>query len=134
LRVKNVNHIGIVVRSLKDTLITFSELFGLKADKIMELEQFDVKAAFIPLNEISLELIQPASPNSDAERFLKERGEGLHHICFEVEDIKEAIEELKRNKIKLLSEKPLEGVGGMITFIHLDHVNNVLIELMEKTR
>jgi len=134
LRVKNVNHIGIIVRSLKDTLITFSELFGLKAGKIIDLEQFNVKAAFIPLNEISLELIQPASPNSDAERFIKEKGEGLHHICFEVEDIKEAIEELKRNKIKLLSEKPLEGVGGMITFIHPDHTNNALIELMEKIR
>jgi methylmalonyl-CoA epimerase len=132
--VKNVNHIGIAVRSLKDTLTTFSELFGLKADKVMELEQFDVKAAFIPLGETSLELIQPASPNSDAERFLKERGEGLHHICFEVEDIKGAIEELKRNKIELLSEKPLEGVGGTIIFIHPDHANNVLIELMEKTR
>lgn len=134
MRVKNVNHIGIAVRSLKDTLTTFSELFGLKADKVMELEQFDVKAAFIPLGETSLELIQPASPNSDAERFLKERGEGLHHICFEVEDIKGAIEELKRNKIELLSEKPLEGVGGTIIFIHPDHANNVLIELMEKTR
>ena len=130
---KNVHHIGIVVRSLKDTLITFNELFGLKADKIMELEQFGVKAAFIPLNDISLELIEPASPNSDAERFLKEKGEGLHHISFEVEDLKEAIEELKRKKIRLLSEKPLEGVGGMITFVHPDHANNVLIELMEKT-
>jgi methylmalonyl-CoA epimerase len=132
--VKNINHIGIAVRSLKDTLTTFSELFGLKADKVMELEQFDVKAAFIPLSETSLELIQPASPNSDAERFLEERGEGLHHICFEVEDVKEAIEELKRKKIKLSSEKPLEGVGGILTFVHPDHANNVLIELMEKTR
>jgi len=112
----------------------FGELFGLKADKIMELEQFDVKAAFIPLNEISLELIQPASPNSDSERFLEERGEGLHHICFEVENIKEAMDELNRRKIKLLSEKPLDGVGGIITFIHPDHTNNALIELIEKTR
>jgi len=104
LRVKNVNHIGIVVRDLKDALTTFSELFGLKADKILELEQFNVKAAFIPLSETSLELIEPASPNSDAARFLKERGEGLHHVCFEVEDVKGAIEELKRKKIKLSSE------------------------------
>ena len=131
---KKVNHIGIVVRSLKDTLVTFSELFGLKADKILELEQFGVKAAFIPLGDVSLEVIEPASPNSDAERFLKEKGEGLHHISFEVENLKEAIEELKRKKIKLLSEKPLEGVGGIITFVPPNYANNVLIELMEKTR
>jgi len=64
----------------------------------MELEQFDVKAVFIPLSEISLEVIQPASPNSDAERFLKERGEGFHHIYLEVEDKKEAIEEYQEFK------------------------------------
>ena len=64
----------------------------------MELERFDVKATFIPLSEINLGVMQPASPNSDAERFLKERGEGRHHICLEVEDIKEAIEECKEFK------------------------------------
>jgi len=67
------------------------------------------------------------------ERFLKEKGEGLHHISFEVENLKEAIEELKRKKIKLSSEKPLEGVGGIITFVPSDYANSVLIELMEKT-
>lgn len=133
MKVKDVNHIGIAVRNLEDALKTFSELFGLKADKILELEQFKVKAAFIPVNDISLELIQPTSPDSDVERFLKEKGEGLHHITFEVEDIKKAIEELKKKKIKLLSEKPLEGVGGIITFVQSEHTKNVLIELMEKT-
>ena len=82
MKVKNVHHIGIAVRSLKDALATFSELFGLKADEILELKQFDVKAAFIPVGDVSLELIEPASPNSDVERFLKEREreEGLPHL------------------------------------------------------
>ena len=107
LKVKGVNHIGIAVGNLEKALKTLNELFGLKADKILELEQFKVKAAFVPLNDVSLELIEPSSPHSDVARFLREKGEGLHHITLEVENVKEAMKELKEKGVKLLSEEPL---------------------------
>jgi methylmalonyl-CoA epimerase len=133
LKVKGVNHIGIAVKSLEKALKNLNELFGLKADKILELEQFKVKLVFVPLNDVSLELIEPTSPDSDVAHFLREKGEGLHHITLEVENLKEAMEELKKKGVKLLSEKPLQGVGGIITFVKPEHANNILIELMEKT-
>jgi methylmalonyl-CoA epimerase len=133
LKVKGVNHIGIAVKSLEKALENLNELFGLKADKILELEQFKVKLVFVPLNDVSLELIEPTSPDSDVAHFLREKGEGLHHITLEVENLKEAMEELKKKGVKLLSEKPLQGVGGIITFVKPEHANNILIELMEKT-
>lgn len=134
--IKKIDHIGIAVKNLSDAINTYRRLYGLEAIKIETLRDINVKVAFIPLGEVLIELLEPVKPGEGRiGRFLEEKGEGIHHIAFRVENIDDAMRRLKKISIPLRDEKPREGGdGSKIAFIEPISTQNVLTELVERDR
>jgi methylmalonyl-CoA/ethylmalonyl-CoA epimerase len=134
--IKKIDHIGIAVRNLSDSLDTYRRLYGLDAIKIETLQDIKVRIAFIPLDEVVIELLEPLEPGEGRiGRFLEERGEGFHHIALRVDNIHRALERLKEMNISLRDEEPRDGGdGSQIAFIEPAFTQNVLTELVERHR
>jgi methylmalonyl-CoA/ethylmalonyl-CoA epimerase len=134
--IKKIDHIGIAVKNLSDALNTYKRLYGLDAIKIETLQDIKVNVAFIPLGEVLIELLEPVEPGEGRiGKFLEEKGEGIHHIAFRVEDIYDAMRKLKKINIPLRDEKPRDGGdGSKIAFIEPISTQNVLTELVERDR
>lgn len=134
--IKKIDHISIAVRNLSDALNTYKRLYGLDAIKIETLQDIKVNVAFIPLGEVLIELLEPVEPGEGRiGKFLEEKGEGIHHIAFRVEDIQDAMRKLKKINIPLRDEKPRDGGdGSKIAFIEPTSTQNVLTELVERER
>jgi len=129
-----VDHIGIAVKNLEESLTRWSEFFNGEVRGIEEIKERGVRLVHLALKQgPSIELVTPWGEGSTLEKFLKERGEGIHHFCFEVEDIEKMMEELKKKGIQFVQDKPQKGAGGnLIAFIHPRNFNGVLLELKEK--
>jgi len=133
MKIDKIDHIGIAVKKIEEAARFHSETFGLKVSGPIEVPSQKVKIAFMEIGEVKLELIEPLGEDSPILKFIQKRGEGLHHICFQVEDIDQALKELKNKNIKLIDENPRMGATGKrIAFLHPDSVYGVLIELKEK--
>lgn len=126
---KKIDHIAIAVNSLEDSIKVYSNLLGIEP----ELETITVEkvnTAIYVLNGISLELIEPIGNDSPITEFLKKRGEGLHHVCLKVDNLEEAMAELKEKGIDIIGEAPKSGAGGKkIAFLHPKSTGGVLFEL-----
>ena len=134
---KKIDHVGIAVKDLKSSNKLFSKLLGVDEDKIHieEIEEQKVVASFLKLGNTKVELIEPTSPDSPIAKFLEKKGEGTHHVAFEVDDIVAEMARLKKEGFKLLSEKPRIGAGGkLICFIHPKTSNGVLVELVQPVK
>ena len=128
-----VSHIGIAVKSIEERLKIWRDVFGLQLERIEEVPEQKVKVAVLPLKDVNIELIEPLSEDSTISRFIERRGEGLHHICFEVDNVEKMLAEMKIANMKLIDEVPRVGAGGKkIVFIHPRDIGGVLIELSEK--
>jgi methylmalonyl-CoA/ethylmalonyl-CoA epimerase len=126
-----VNHIGIAVRSLQERVPLYRAL-GLEPSGGEEISSEMVRVTFFPVGETRIELLEPTAAESPIAKFIAARGEGLHHICFEVEDIRAAMAELSAQGFGLLSEEPNSGAHGTrVCFIHPRSAAGVLIELCE---
>jgi methylmalonyl-CoA/ethylmalonyl-CoA epimerase len=134
--IKKIDHIGIAVKDLAGAINTYKKLYGLDAIKIETLHDIKVKVAFIPLGEVLIELLEPVEPGEGRiGTFLKEKGEGFHHIALRVENIQNAMEGLKKNNVRLRDENPRDGGdGSRIAFIEPAFTQNVLTELVERDR
>jgi methylmalonyl-CoA/ethylmalonyl-CoA epimerase len=134
--IKKIDHIGIAVKNMKDAIEMYKTLYGLDAIKIETLHDIKVKVAFIPLGEVLIELLEPVEPGEGRiGAFLKEKGEGIHHIALRVENIQNAMDALKKNNIRLRDENPRDGGdGSRIAFIEPVFTQNVLTELVERDR
>jgi methylmalonyl-CoA/ethylmalonyl-CoA epimerase len=134
--IKKIDHIGIAVKNLTDSIHTYKKLYGLDAIKIETLHDIKVKVAFIPLGEVLIELLEPVEPGEGRiGAFLKEKGEGFHHIAFRVENIQNTLESLKRDNIPLRDKNPRDGGdGSKIAFLEPIATQNVLTELVERDR
>lgn len=131
LVLKRLDHIGIVVGNIQEAVRPY-ELLGMKVNKILDLPTKPVTVAFLPLGDTELELLQPNAEGSNIADFFKEKGEGLHHICFEVSDLDEVLKNIRESGMIMLDEVPRIGATGRIAFIDPGSTNGVLIELMEK--
>ncbi len=131
-----IDHIGIAVNDLEESLTLWAELLDLSARGIEEIQERGVKLAHLEVEDgPSIELVTPCGEGSPLEKFLKERGEGIHHFCFEVQDVEDAVNKLKDKRIQFVHDKPQKGAeGSLIAFIHPHHFNGVLIELKEKKK
>ncbi|MCX7757231.1 MAG: methylmalonyl-CoA epimerase [candidate division WOR-3 bacterium] len=130
---KSLNHIGIAVNSIDEVLKIYQEIFKLSEPKILELKEMNLKIALFYLTGIKLEFIEPLSSETTIAKFLDKRGPGIHHLCFNVENIEKVLEELKSQGIILIDEKPRIGaLGNKIAFISPKSTNGVLIELSEE--
>ncbi|RLQ91141.1 methylmalonyl-CoA epimerase [Falsibacillus albus] len=130
---KKVDHIGIAVRSLQETLPFYQETLGLPLLKIEEVESERVRVAFIDSGNVKLELLEPTDSGSAIAKFIEKKGEGIHHVAFGVDSIQERIDELKENGIRMIQDAPKSGAGGaQVAFMHPKSANGVLYELCEK--
>ncbi len=129
-----IEHIGIAVNNLEESLTLWAELLDLSVRGIEEIQERGVKLAHLEVEDgPSIELVTPCGEGAPLEKFLKERGEGIHHFCFEVQDIEEAAQRLKEKGIQFVHDRPQKGAeGSLIAFIHPRYFNGVLIELKEK--
>lgn len=128
-----IDHIGIAVKSIEEALRFYVEALGLRLSRIEAVEEQKVRAALLPVGESRIELLEATSDDSPIARFMAKRGEGIHHICFEVEDLRAALAELKRRGVKLVDEEPRVGAEGkLVAFVHPSAAGGVLIELNQK--
>lgn len=132
--IKNIDHIGIAVKDLDTALKTYRQMYGLEAAKIEILKDIKVRIAFIPLGEVLIELLEPTEPGAGRiGQFLEEKGKGIHHIAFRVQDIQQSLKALKEGNIPLRDQEPRDGGdGSRIAFIDPRVSQNVLTELVER--
>jgi methylmalonyl-CoA epimerase len=128
-----INHIAIVVRDIDASLDFWVKAFGLQVDHIEDVPSQASKVAFLPVGESEVELVQPTSTDSGMAAYLEKRGEGMHHLCIEVEDIDAALAHLKALDVRLINTEPEVLPGRKMAFIHPKVANGVLIELYQLT-
>lgn len=130
--VKRINHIAIVVDEIEDALHFWRDALGLRVARVEEVPDQDSVVAFLPIGNMEIELVEPTSDESGTARYLKKHGPGIHHICFEVDDIKASLESLKASGVRLINSEPVIGTSGkMFAFIHPESTYGLLIELYE---
>jgi methylmalonyl-CoA/ethylmalonyl-CoA epimerase len=132
-KIKKINHIGIVVPDIENSLSFWRDALGLKLDHIEDVPVQKSVVAFLPSGESEIELVKPSSDDSGVAKFLKERGSGMHHLCFEVDNIEEMLSDLKSRGIRLINETPIEMEGRKTAFIHPKSADGVLVELYQLT-
>lgn len=131
--VKKVDHIGIAVSNLDETVKFYKNVLGLELHGTEVIEEQKVKVAFLPVGDSEVELLESTSPEGPIAKFIEKKGQGIQHIAFRVDDIEAALEEMKEKGIRLIDEKPRYGAGGArIAFLHPKSTNGVLIELCER--
>jgi len=128
-----IEHIGIAVRNLKESNILFEKLFGESHYKTESVEIEGVKTSFFKVGDNKIELLEATNENSPIAKFVKKKGEGIHHIAFDVDDIKKEIKRLKKEGFVVLNEKPKKGADNkLVAFLHPKSTNGVLIELCQE--
>jgi methylmalonyl-CoA/ethylmalonyl-CoA epimerase len=131
--IKKVDHIGIAVKSLDQTLPFYTEELKLPLLGIEEVESEKVKVAFLDAGQTHIELLEPTSPESAIAKYIEKRGEGIHHIALGVDSIQARLNELKEKGIRLIQEEAKIGAGGSkVAFLHPKAASGVLYELCEK--
>jgi len=128
-----IEHIGIAVKDIKESNKLFASLFGQGAYKMETVESEGVSTSFFQVGPNKIELLEATNPNSPIAKFIEKKGEGIHHIAFEVSDIKSEIARLKSEGFILLNEEPKNGADNkLIAFLHPKSTNGVLIELCQE--
>jgi methylmalonyl-CoA/ethylmalonyl-CoA epimerase len=131
--IKKIDHIGIVVHNTEEALQVYEGALGLRLTDVEEVPEQAVRVAFLSVGESKLELVEPTTAHSGVAKFLEKRGEGIHHICFEVNDIEATLQDLAAQGIRLIDEQPRQGAHGRVAFLHPKSAHGVLIELIEKS-
>lgn len=130
-KIKKINHIAIVVENIDDALGFWRDQLGLDLDHVEDVPSQASKVAFLPVGEGEVELVQPTDPDTGLGKYLDKRGEGMHHLCIEVDDIEAVLNDLKKKGVRLIDEEPQDLPGRRMAFIHPKAANGVLIELYE---
>ena len=125
---KKIHHVGIVVEDLEKAMSFWRDLLGLALVKTAVIQDQGVKAALLKAGESEIELLEPLTAESGVGRFLSRRGGGLHHVCFETEDINGELNRARAKGIQLIDQRPRPGLAGMICFLHPKATRGVLIE------
>lgn len=130
-----IEHIGIAVKNLKDSETLFEKLLGVPAYKTEEVESEGVKTLFFQNGPNKIELLEATNPESPIAKFLDKKGEGIHHIAFDVTNILEEIERLKNEGFTVLNETPKKGADNkLVAFLHPKGTNGVLVELCQEIK
>ena len=133
MKILKIDHLGIAVHSINEAKKIFQDVLGLQFLGTETIEEQKVTTAFFPVGDSEVELLESTDPEGPIAKYLEKRGEGIQHIAFRVENLEEALAELKERGIKLIDEKPRHGAGGAkIAFLHPKATHGVLIELSER--
>ena len=129
--ITKINHIGIAVNSIEEAVKLYTDVLGLKVKGIEVVEEQKVRTAIIPVGETKIELLESTDPEGPIAKHISTRGEGMHHLAFEVNNIQDALEKVAKKGIRLIDEKPRKGVENTrIGFLH-PKGTKVLLELVE---
>ena len=130
---QKVEHIGIAVKSLASSGELFAKLFGKESYKVEEVESEGVNTLFFQLGETKIELLEATKPDSPIAKFIDKKGEGIHHIAYDVADIEAEMERLRQEGFTLLNEVPKKGADNkLVCFLHPKSTNGVLVELCQE--
>jgi methylmalonyl-CoA/ethylmalonyl-CoA epimerase len=130
---RKIEHIGIAVKNLQESNLLFEKLFGTPPYKEEEVESEGVKTSFFMNGPNKIELLEATNPNSPIAKFLEKKGEGIHHIAFDVKDIYNEVDRLKEEGFVVLNETPKRGADNkLVVFLHPKSTNGVLIELCQE--
>ena len=133
MKIKHIDHIGIAVKDMEKAGAFYRDVLGLEGLGIEEVPEQKVKVAFFPITDSEIELLESTKPDGPVARYIDAKGEGVQHIAFRVDNIEQALEELKERGIRMIDEKPRKGAGGAkIAFIHPKETNGILIEICER--
>lgn len=131
--ISKIDHIGIAVANLDETVKFYSEMLGMKVEKTETHAGQKVKVAFLPVGDTELELLESTDPEGAIAKFIKSKGEGIQHIAFRTENIEKAILELKEKGMRFIDEKPRIGAGNAkVVFLHPKNTYGVLVELVQQ--
>jgi methylmalonyl-CoA/ethylmalonyl-CoA epimerase len=131
--VRKVDHIGVAVSNLEEALKIYTDVLGLKLHGTEVVEEQKVRVAFMPVGDTEIELLESTDPEGPIAKFIEKRGQGIQHIAFRVDDIEEALEQMRQKGVRLIDEKPRYGAGGArIAFLHPKATGGVLVELCER--
>lgn len=132
MNLSHIEHLGIAVRSIEEALPYWENVLGLKCYNIEEVADQKVRTAFLKLGDTKIELLEPTSEESTIAKFLENKGPGVHHIAYAVENIEEALAEAEAKGIRLIDKTPRKGAEGLtIAFLHPKSTEGVLTELCE---
>jgi methylmalonyl-CoA epimerase len=132
---KRIDHVAIIVRNLEQALAFYRDTLGIEPSEVKDVPTEQVRIAFLPLGGpggSEIELIEPTTNDSSLTRFLEKRGEGLHHICLEVDDIDAALAEMREKGVPMLDQQPRIAAEGRAIFLHPKGTSGVLLELLQK--
>lgn len=132
MQLLRINHLGIASPGLDEALSRMGRLFGMTADHQEDVPDQKVKTAFFPVGESTLEFLESTDPEGPIGKFLAKRGPGIHHVCFEVDDIDAAVAHLVAQGVRMIDSKPRPGAHGCrVAFIHPAETGGVLMELSQ---
>ena len=130
-----IDHLGIAVRSIGDSLAFYRDALGLEFVETETVDDEGAHVAMLRVGESRIELLEPVSEDTVIGRFIARRGEGLHHVCYEVDNLAARLHDLKSRGVRVLEGYPRPGAGGnLVAFLHPASANGVLVELVEKGR
>ncbi len=132
MQLTHIEHIGIAVKSLEESIKYYEDILGLKCYAVEEVKDQRVKTAFFMLGQTKIELLESTDPEGPIGRFIEKKGEGIHHLALAVEGIDNALDELKSKGVQLVDQAPRKGAEGLdIAFLHPKSTGGVLTELCE---
>lgn len=127
-----IDHVGIAVKSLSDSIGFYTEALGLESSVIETVDDQGATLAFFPVGDSRIELLEPVAEDTPVGRFITRRGEGLHHICFMVDDLEARLQYLRARGVQVLEGYPRRGAEGrLVAFLHPKSANGVLVELVQ---
>lgn len=132
-KITKINHVAVAVPDVDGALNFWRDALGLCVDHIEDVPSQKSQVVFIPVGESEVELVKPTSDDSGVAKFVAERGGGMHHLCFEVDDIEGMLAQLKEKGVRLINETPQELPGRKVAFVHPKSTNGVLVELYQVT-
>jgi methylmalonyl-CoA epimerase len=129
---KKIDHIGVAVKSVENSLHIFKDILGMKCSGEEVVKEQNVKVAFLLIGESEIELLESTSPDGNIARYIEKKGEGIHHIAFEVDNLDSILKNLQLEGVQLIDKEPRYGAGGArIAFLHPKSTNGILVELCE---
>jgi methylmalonyl-CoA epimerase len=132
MKIEKIEHIGIAVKSIKGAMKFYGDILDLGLSEIIDVPNRKLRIAFIELSGTKLELLESMGKGSVIDKFIQKKGEGIHHICFEIEDFDETVSELRDRKVEFVDEPRIGAEGKKIVFLLPKNAFGVLIELKEK--
>lgn len=132
-RITKINHVAIAVPDIESSLTFWRDAMGLAVDHTEEVPSQKSTVVFIPVGESEVELVKPTSDDTGVAKFIAEKGGGMHHLCFEVDDIEGMLVDLKTKGVRLINETALELPGRKMAFVHPKSTGGVLVELYQLT-